>query len=233
MMNTAWKIILITVFSIFILVAGALYYMEYKNMPFTIGSDNKGYVIKDIYAADGQHKTKIAIITGMHPREKIAIDPMKNAAMNYALTHDLEITNYDIHVVDNPDNYTLGRFNGEELANQYIVPDIKKSNYNLVIIFHAHQQGYGSGYYISTPAMDNKSVEMAQNVQEVSPSFGYYRSYESGYKSSSASKVSDPIAKDVPTFVYEIPEQSDTEDATNMTCRLLDMFLNGTANRVS
>lgn len=193
-----------------------------------IGSDNKGFVTKNVYASDNQPQNKIAIITGIHPREKIAIDPMKTATRNYALTHNIEITDYDIHVLDNPDNYTTGRFNGEELAARYIIPDIKKSNYKLVIIFHAHQQGYGEGYYIATPAMDNKSIEIAQNVPKTSP-FRYYESPESKYTSSSSLKVSIPLAREgYPTFVYEIPEYSDAEDATNMTNILLDTFLNNT-----
>jgi hypothetical protein len=209
-------------------VTESLYLMDNKINQLNIGSDSKGYVIKDVYAANGQHPNKIAIITGMHPREKIAIDPMKTAVRNYALTHDIEVTDYDIHVLNNPENYTIGRFNGEELAAQYVIPDIKKTDYKLVIIFHAHQEGYGEGFYISTPAMDKKSVKIAENVPKITP-LKYYKPSENEYKSTSALKVSDPIAEEgYPTFVYEIPENSDVEDATNRTNELLDVFLNHT-----
>ncbi len=193
-----------------------------------IGSNNKGYVTKSVYASGGLHQNKIAIITGIHPREKIAIAPMEDVIKNYALTHDIEITDYSIHVLDNPENFTVGRTNGEDLAAEYIVPDIKKSDYKLVIIFHAHQEGYGDGFYIATPSMDNKSVELAQNVRKTLPSFRYYKSpKKSLYKATSVIKVSDPIAAEgYPTFVYEIPEQNTTENAAEMTNKLVDACVN-------
>ena len=189
-----------------------------------IGSNSKGYVAKEYFGHNIPYKTKIAIITGIHPREKIAIAPMENLVKNYALTHNMEVTDYSIHVLDNPENFSVGRKNGEELAAQYIVPDIKKSDYKLVIIFHAHQQGYGDGFYIATPSMDNKSVELAQNVKKMLPSFKYYRTPQKKlYKATSVIKVSDPIAAEgYPTFVYEIPEKSTDQKATEMTNKLID-----------
>ena len=193
-----------------------------------IGSNNIGYVTKEVYSSNGQHQTKIAVITGIHPREKIAISPMENLIKNYVLTHDVEVTDYSIHVLDNPENFNTGRKNGEELAAKYIVPDIKKSDYKLVIIFHAHQQGYGDGFFIATPSMDNKSVEIAKNVKKTLPSFNYYPSSRNNpYKATSVVLVSDPIANEgCPTFVYEIPEQNTTENATEMTNKLLDSCVN-------
>ncbi len=148
---------------------------------------------------------------------------MESVIRNYALTHDVEITDYSIHVLDNPENFTVGRNNGEELAAEYIVPDIKKSDYQLVIIFHAHQEGYGDGFYIATPSMDNKSVELAQNVRKALPSFRYYKSPKKPlYKATSVTRVSDPIATEGhPTFVYEIPEQSTVQNASEMTNKLI------------
>ncbi|MGZ7068454.1 MAG: hypothetical protein ACXVHS_05155 [Methanobacterium sp.] len=190
-------------------IAGVSNLMDSKTSNATIGSDSKGYVIKDVFASNGQHLNKIAIITGIHPREKIAIEPMKTAVRNYALTHNVEVTDYDIHVLDNPDNYTIGRANGEDLAAQYIVPDIKNSDYKLVIILHAHQVGYGQGFFIATPYMDNKSVEMAQSIPNTISSFKYYKSNQTGSKTSSAIKVSIPIAENgCPTFVYEIQNKA-------------------------
>jgi len=209
---------------------GAMYTLNNINHSniLVIGSNDKGYVTKEIFTSDKPHKTKIAVVTGIHPREKIAITPMEAVIRNYALTHDVEITDYKIHVSNNPENFTAGRNNGEDLAAQYIVPNIKKSNYKLVIIFHAHQQGYGDGFYIATPSMDNKSVELAQNVVKILPSFNYYPSYENNpYKATSVIKVSDPIAAEgYPTFIYEIPAENTTQDATEMTNKFMDACLN-------
>ncbi len=211
-------------------IAGALYVLTSINNSNSavIGSDNKGYVTKEVYAPNRPNQPKIAVITGIHPREKIAISPMEALIRDYASTHDVEITDYSIHVLDQPENFTVGRNNGEGLAAQYIVPDIKKSDYKLVIIFHAHQQGYGNGFYIATPSMDNKSVALAKNVKKMLPSFSYYQSPKNNpYKATSVIRVSDPIANEgYPIFVYEVPEQNTTENATEMTSKLLDSCLN-------
>ncbi len=222
-------VVFIICFSI-IGIAGAFYIMNNINNSNSavIGSDNRGYVTKEVYASNEPHPIKIAVITGIHPREKIAISPIESLIKNYALTHDVEVTDYSIRVLDNPENFTVGRHNGEELAAQYIVPDIKKSDYKLVIIFHAHQQGYGDGFYIATPSMDNKSVTLAKSVKKMLPSFRYYQSYRnSPYKATSVIRVSDPIANEgYPTFIYEIPEQNTTQNANEMTNKLLDSCIN-------
>ncbi|MEL7671010.1 hypothetical protein [Methanobacterium sp.] len=222
-------LVFIICFSI-IAIAGALYILTNvsNSNSAVIGSDNRGYVTKEVYASNNPKQPKIAVITGIHPREKIAISPIESLIKNYASTHDIEITDYSIHVLDQPENFTVGRNNGEELAAQYIVHDIKKSDYNLVIIFHAHQQGYGDGFYIATPSMDNKSAELAKNVKKTLPSFKYYQSSKNSmHKATSVTRVSDPIANEgYPTFVYEIPEQNTTENATEMTSKLLDSCIN-------
>ena len=225
-----YKIIIFIICFSIIGIAGVTYILTNSHNPNStvIGSDNKGYVTKEVYASNDANKPKIAVITGIHPREKISIAPVESLIKNYASTHNVEVTDYSIHVLDHPEDFNVGRNNGEELAAQYIVPDIKKSDYKLVIIFHAHQQGYGDGFYIATPSMDNKSVELAKNVKKTLPSFNYYQaSKNKHYKATSVIRVSDPIANEgYPTFVYEIPEQNTTENATEMTNKLLDSCFN-------
>ena len=193
-----------------------------------IGSNSNGYVTKDVYASPGLHQVKIAIITGIHPREKLAIDPVKTLIKNYTLSHNVEIINYAINVQDHPESYTIGRNNGEKLAAKYIVLDIKNSNPDLVIICHAHQWSYGSGFFITTPKMDKESVVLAENVRKVIPSFKYYKaSSDSRSNSTSAIRVSDPIAAaGYPVFVYEIPEWASAGEATNMTYKLINTSFN-------
>ncbi len=224
-----FKIVVLVICFGIIGIAGTMYTLNNTNNSNSavIGSDSRGYVIKEVYASNNPVQPKIAVITGIHPREKIAIYPMEALLRNYALTHNVEITDYSIHVLDNPESFTVGRNNGEELAARYIVPDIKKSEYKLVIICHAHQEGYGDGFYIATPSMDEKSVTLAKDVKKALPSFNYYQSSKNNpYKATSVIRVSDPIAnKGYPTFVYEIPEQNTTENATEMTNKLLDSCL--------
>jgi hypothetical protein len=190
----------------------------------TIGSDNKGYVTKDVYSHYGQSNTKIAIITGMHPRETVSSTIVPYVIKLYALTHNVEITNYQVNVQDHPTDFTVGRSNGQELVAQYITPDIQKSDYGLVIICHDHEKGYGEGFYIATPTMDSKSVNLGNAVYALLPDFNYYqRSTEDKAQSSSINQVDYPIAATgVGVFVYEIPEWYGYWDAFWKTYSLIE-----------
>ncbi len=190
----------------------------------TIGSDSRGYVTKDVYSHYGQSTTKIAIITGMHPRETLSSTIVPYVIKFYALTHNVEITNYQVNVQDHPTDFTLGRSNGQALVAQYITPDIQKSDYGLVIICHDHEKGYGEGFYFATPTMDSKSVTLGNAVHALLPDFNYYqRSTEDKAQSSSINQVDYPIAATgVGVFVYEIPEWYGYWDAFWKTYSLID-----------
>lgn len=189
-----------------------------------LGSDSSGYVTKDIYSHSGFGNTKIAIVTGMHPREISAKTVVPSVIKSYVITHNVEIVNYQINVTDHPDDFTTGRSNGEGLVAQYVIPDIKKSNYNLVIIVHDHKNGYGNGYYIATPTMDAKSVALAENVNSLLPDFYYYqRNIDEKAESTSINGVDNPIAAaGTPIFVYEIPEWVGNSDVYLNSNRLID-----------
>ncbi|MCL2116325.1 MAG: hypothetical protein FWH29_08900 [Methanobrevibacter sp.] len=173
-----------------------------------IGSESKGYVIKDTYSHYPNPSSKIAIVSGMHPREKLSLYILPFVIKIYAALNNVEIVNYQVVVLDNPDDFFTSRFNGEKLVRDYVVEDIAKSDFDLVIIGHDHEKGYGEDFYIATPSMDAKSVILATKVMENLPSFNYYkRDVRNAPESSSILMVNQPIvATGTPLFVYEIPE---------------------------
>lgn len=189
----------------------------------TIGSDSRGYVTKDVYNPDSSG-AKVAIITGMHPRENVSINATSDAIKNYAKSHDVEIIHYNVVVKENPDYVLSGRKKGETLVADYAVPDIIKSNYDLVIVCHDHKPGYGDGFYVATPTMDSKSLALAEEFRKISPEYKYYqRDPEKKARSKSISRVDTPIAESgTPLFVYEIPEWSNSKEAYDMAYRLID-----------
>jgi hypothetical protein len=214
-----------------VMVAGALFLLA--NMELTnasnIGSDSSGYVTKEVYSHYGQSTTKIAIVTGMHPRESVSKTVVPTVIKSYVLTHNVEIVNYQVNVTDEAENFAVGRSNGQGLVANYVIPDIEKSNnYSLVIICHDHESGYGDGFYIATPTMDTKSVALGEAVHNLLPQFNYYqRSTDADAVSTSINQVDAPIASDgIPVFVYEIPEQSDSQEASDMTYKLIDACFN-------
>lgn len=196
---------------------------------YNLGSDDKGYVTKTVYSPSGTPTETIAIVTGMHPREISAKEVVPEVIKDYVKSHHVEIVNYQVNVTDNPSNFATGRHNGEGLVAKYVIPDIKKSNYELVIICHDHKKGYGNdSYYIATPSMDSKSITLAEAVHNLLPDFNYYqRNTDTKAESTSINGVDDPIvATGTPVFVYEIPEWLNDSDVYSNTNRLIDACFN-------
>ncbi len=214
---------------LFVGIIAAASFMLYNSSDHsTLGSDSKGYVTKDVYAHYSTSAPKIAVITGMHPRETSAKTVVPEVIKFYALTHNVEIVNYKVTVTDSPQSFTTGRYNGQSLVAKYVTPDIAKSNYSLVIIVHDHEKGYGSGYYIATPTMDSQSVNLAEKVSSLLPDFNYYqRNTDSKAQSSSITQVDTPIVNTgTPVFVYEIPEWLSNSSVFTNSNRLIDACFN-------
>ena len=201
-------------------------HMSIKDDHSILGSDNRGYVLKDVYSNNikftSTSKT-IAIVTGIHPREGLSKNVTSDLISKYSLSSNTKIVHYDIEVTNNPDNYRAGRNNGEELAADYILPDILKSNDDLVIICHDHKPGYGQGFYIATPQMDENSVKIAEFLNQSVPGLNYYKADNSRESTTSAIRVSKPLASaGYKTLVYEIPEWTTYNEAYGMVKTLVD-----------
>ncbi|MBO6122356.1 MAG: hypothetical protein J6P09_00750 [Methanobrevibacter sp.] len=226
-MKRKTKIILIVVL---LIILGALILTEDYRTDHTtykvIGNNSLGTVEKIIYGNDNATKS-IALITGIHPREKLAINPEIKAAKEYADTHDdVKIIHYQVNVTKDPKDYKKGRANGESLVHDFVNPDINTTDAKAVIISHSHVEWYGEGFYLATPEMDNASVEIAKQIKKTSD-FGYYpKTGNESYQSTSAVLVSCPIAKSgYPTFVYEIPEDITKQNSTDWAKDLFDLMV--------
>jgi hypothetical protein len=193
-----------------------------------LGSNSLGSVNKVVYTHPGVSGPKIAVVTGMHPREISAKNVVPDVVKTYAATHNVEIVNYQVKVTLDPQNFAVGRANGQDLVAQYVIPDIKNSDYSMVIIVHDHEQGYGNGYYLATPSMDAKSVAVGQSVHKLLPDFNYYtRNTDQSPEGSSITQIDDPIvATGTPVFVYEIPEWLGDSDVSKNSYRLIDAVFN-------
>jgi hypothetical protein len=190
-----------------------------------IGSNDKGHVNKYVYAANGSQTTgekNIAIVTGIHPREHLSKAVWIDVLNNYHVPNNTEIVQYDINVDDSPNDFAIGRNNGENLAATYILPDILKSKYDLVIVCHDHQPGYGEGFFFATPKMDDNSVKFTETLTQRLPFFNYYRSSGTDPAASNV-KFTIPIASNgYRAIVYEIPGLNSYSEAYTKTSELLD-----------
>ena len=216
------KKIITAIFLILIIVTVPYLIYEWHSHT-TLGSTDTGYVTKDTYNHYNA-KTKIVLITGIHPREKLAINPEIESAKRFALTHNAILVNYNVTVTKDAEDYQKSRYNGEHLVNEIVLPDIYKNGADAVIISHSHIEGYGEGFYIATPAMDDASVEMAEKIEQSGIDFNYFRTAKNTrYESTSIELTSKPLADaGYPTFVYEIPENITEQEATDRTYDLLN-----------
>lgn len=222
------KIILIVVL---LLILGCLFFMGGKgtdqSQSTVLGDTENGTVEKFIYGNPNADKT-IALITGIHPREPLSIDPEIKAAKEWADEHnDAKIIHYQVNVTKDPQDYENGRAHGEGLVHDYVNPDVTNSDAKCVIISHSHIPTYGQGFYLATPEMDNASVNIAEKISNQSD-FNYYPvTGGETYKSTSAVLVSKPIAQaGYPTFVYEIPEDITEQDSTDKAKELFNLMMN-------
>nr|WP_294999152.1 hypothetical protein [uncultured Methanobrevibacter sp.] len=223
-MKKSTKIILII---ISLLIIGGIIYIEtphYKEISYTTLANTSLGTVEMGIAGNENATTCIALITGIHPREKISIEPEIQAAKEYG-NDDVKIINYKVTVTKNPEDYNEGRANGESLVHDYVNPSVTQSDADAVIISHSHNPNYGEGFYLATPEMDDASVRIAEKISK-SSDFNYYPvTGNETYKSTSAVLVSKPIAQaGYPTFVYEIPEdiwQSTSTDKAKELFRLI------------
>ena len=211
-----------------ILVIGGLAYYEanyhINNISYTtLGNTSIGTVEKGI-SGNVSADTTIALITGIHPRETLSIEPEIQAAREFG-NNDVKIIHYKVTVTDRPEDYDVGRANGESLVEEFVNPDVTQSDAQAVVISHSHNPDYGVGFYVATPEMDNASVDMAEKINQTSD-FNYYPvTGNETYKSTSAVLVSKPIAQaGYPTLVYEIPEDITEQTATSKTKELFEMI---------
>ena len=223
-MQRSTKIIFIVVI---LLVIGGIVFFESARYPeiqyTTIANTSIGTV--EVGTAGNENATTcIALITGIHPRETLSMDPEIQAAREYG-NDNVKIINYKVTVTDSPEDYEQGRANGESLVHDYVNPNVTASDADAVIISHSHNADYGEGFYLATPEMDDSSVSIAEKISERSD-FNYYPvTGNETYKSTSAVLVSKPIAQaGYPTFVYEIPEDIWESTATGKTKELFSLI---------
>ena len=224
--NNKTKIILIVVF---LAIVGVLF--AYDSISNTTGDTAVKHWENDVGTVDkyvfgnANSATELVLIAGIHPREPLAIEPEIKAAKEFAKGHDVKFTVYHVNVTKNATDYQASRDNGESLVHDYINPDVNTTNGKAVIISHSHIEGYGEGFYLATPAMDDASVDIAQKIAN-SSDFNYFPTNKSQpFKATSATLVSKPIADaGYPTFVYEIPENITEEDSTNKAIELFGMM---------
>lgn len=216
------------IFLLLLAVGASIAFENYqeKHAPYKLLADNDLGTVERITIGCETSGDTIAIITGIHPKEKLSIDPVIQAAREYVSQHkDIKIIHYQVNVTKDAKKYDKGKANGEKLAHDFVNPDVTKSDASCVIISHSHNGKYGDGFYLTTPEMDKSSVGIAKKIKATSD-FGYYPKTGDDKNSTSDQLVSCPIAEaGYPTFTYEIPKDTDAEDAVEWTKDLFRLMV--------
>ena len=139
-----------------------------------LGSTSYGNVLKEGPFGNTSSKVKIAYIVGVHPLESDAHQAMVNSITehNYSLKYCYYI--YRVNVTENADNYNIGRMNGQLLANKFVVPDIEKQNFQLVVDVHSNVGNWAETRFIFSPVDGTKAESIGMNIKSKLPWLSYY-----------------------------------------------------------
>ncbi|MCK9151682.1 hypothetical protein [Methanobacterium alcaliphilum] len=126
-----------------------------------LGGNDLGYAEKIGPFGNASSKTKIAYIIGVHPLEYKAHNAMYDAMTNNSASLKYCYYVYRINVTKNAEDYSSGRLNGQKLAREFVVEDVKKQDYDLVIDIHSF---WSDNRFVFVPIDDKKSKSIANKL---------------------------------------------------------------------
>lgn len=142
----------------------------------TVGSVE---VIKNI--GNAQSPKRIAYVVGVHPLEHEVHETLVNMLPNVTnldYCYDIYIINVTEgvgHYGDGLSDYDdLGRQNGQNLAYEYVYPEIINGSYDLVIDVHSNVGAYTYQTFVFSPVKESLSVDYANEVAGNCPDIEYY-----------------------------------------------------------
>lgn len=146
------------------------------NQSRTLGSDDVGYVVRGGPYGNLNSNVKIAYIIGVHPREVKAhtailwsVLTQKNLRYCYYV--------YWVHVTEDEYDYDQGRINGQNLASEYVVPDVVRGNFKMAVDVHSNRgvyAGYKECRFVVSPVQGVSSETAARKIISKIPWLTYY-----------------------------------------------------------
>ena len=177
-----------------------------------LGSTSYGQVVKEGPYGNTSSNIKIAYIVGVHPLESQAHQAMVESitAHNSTLKYCYYI--YRVNVTENADNYNIGRMNGQLLANKFVVPDIEKQKFQLVIDVHSNVGNWAKTRFLFAPVNNSKAESIAMNIKNNLPWLTYYIPPDP----TSPTYVTIPLINaGIPAIVYETYHNDSYETIKN------------------
>ncbi|MEG3225268.1 MAG: hypothetical protein BME94_07070 [Methanobacteriales archaeon Met13] len=168
-----------------------------------LGTAEYGYVVREGPFGNQSSPVKVAYIVGVHPLEFKSHWAMKEALMDRKNSLKYSYYIYEVQVTQNREDYNIGRAHGQQLAKEYVVPDIQAKVFNLVVDVHSNRGDYVEKRFIAVPVRENRSDNAAQQMVNKIPWLKIYAPPpEKG--PTSGPYVSIPLINSgTPTVVYE------------------------------
>lgn len=143
-------------------------------------SDDPGTVevIRNIGNPNGE---KIAYVVGVHPLEHETHETLVKLLPNMS---DLN-KSYDLYIINvtedvgyygdgSDDSSSPGRQNGQNLAYEYVYPEIQDGDYALAIDVHSNVGGYEYKTFVFSPIVGGLGEKYAKDVADNSPDIAYF-----------------------------------------------------------
>ena len=189
----------------------------------TVGSNENGTVYK-IVAGNLSSDNTIDIILGVHPRENEIHEEINKTIYNICYENGTQnLTNkyiiYYISVNDNLTSHEETRVAGENLASQFIVPNITNDNPILALDVHEINPYYKYANFIFTTS--NKTDDVNSYMNSIINDLGIneYKFTEG----TSPQKVTKPIANQgINTFLMEVDITSDISKKHEIAKKLIE-----------
>ncbi|MDO5835302.1 MAG: hypothetical protein Q4P17_02225 [Methanobacterium sp.] len=167
-----------------------------------LGERDYGFVVRYGPYGNVNSPVKVAYVVGVHPMEIQAHQAMMAVISSEKnLKHCYYV--YQITVTKNKDDYNQGRINGQQLALDFAVPDIKVSNYGLVVDVHSTRGDYPETKFISVPSQDSRSRALANLIVSKIPWLVFYIPPFDGGPTSGPYVTIPIIESGTPAMVYE------------------------------
>ncbi|OPX57853.1 MAG: hypothetical protein A4E25_01934 [Methanobacterium sp. PtaB.Bin024] len=167
-----------------------------------LGKTEYGYVIRDGPYGNANSPNRVAYIVGVHPLEYQS----HNAIVESVISQNESLKNcyyiYRVNVTQNAEDYNKGRNNGQLLASQYVVPDIKNMSMDFVIDVHSNEDNGGYQYtrFLYIPQKSEKAENAALQIKSQANWLVIY----SPPSPTSPAYVTIPLIEaGIPSIIYE------------------------------
>lgn len=165
-----------------------------------LGNNSKGLVTREGPYGDVNSQIKIAYIVGVHPNESRSHQALTKSVEELDKSLNKCYYIYRINVTQDANSYSAGRMNGQLLAQEYIVPDIKGGNFSLVVDVHSNVGNWQETRFLFSPVKGSRSEEIARQITVQLPWIKYYVPPNP----TSPSYVTQPLDEaGIPAIIYE------------------------------